>query len=268
MQLMLSGTAQKVYGKLKKTRVGKLLRGHTSPVLRPDLPKIIYVYWDKGIDTAPDLCRFCVESWRRQNPGWNVVVLDQSAAEKILPRSLFPRNIAIAHYADLLRIKLLADTGGVWVDATCLCTRPLDEWLGMIFTQTSFFAFHRPGRDRLISSWFLAAKPECLITSIWLENALAFWHGRKKLPRAYFWFHYMFEYSVLMSSGFRRAWKTVPKISAGPPHRFQRALVRQQFNSEDREIIKSMPVHKLCYKRDFSVSDVERAMGEIWSTSN
>ena len=60
--------------------------------------------------------------------------------------------------ADLARLDLLARHGGVWADATCFCVRPLDDWL-LPCLPSGFFAFDRPGPDRLLSTWFLAAQP-------------------------------------------------------------------------------------------------------------
>jgi len=39
-----------------------------------------------------------------------------------------------------VRILLLHEFGGIWVDATLLCNRPLDEWLPSTMTE-GFFAF-------------------------------------------------------------------------------------------------------------------------------
>ncbi|MCK7613979.1 capsular polysaccharide synthesis protein [Roseibium sediminicola] len=255
---------QKVYGKIKKTRIGNWLQGDVTPIDYEKLPRKIFVFWNTGLDTAPENCRFCVKSWQVLNPDWELVVLDQSAANAILPRSEFPSDMAIAHYADLLRTKLMLTEGGVWADATCLCTRPLDDWLPMIFAQTGFFALHRPGRDRVISNWFLASKQEADIPRIWLDNSLAFWRGRKKPPRAYFWHHYMFEYSWLTSGRFRKAWKTAPKLSAVPFHRLQRTLLSGELSQNDRDLIQAIPLHKLCYKRGFKVDDIRTSIREIW----
>ena len=255
---------QKVYGKIKKTRIGNYLQGDVTPIDYESLPKKIFVFWNTGLETAPENCRFCVNSWQVHNPDWELVVLDQTAADRILPRSEFSADMAIAHYADLLRTKLMLSEGGVWADATCLCTRPLDDWLPMIFAQTGFFALHRPGPDRVISNWFLASKPQAEIPRIWLENSLAFWRERKKSPRAYFWHHYMFEYSLLTSRQFRKAWKKTPKLSAVPFHRLQRTLLSGELNQSDRELIRAIPIHKLCYKRGFTVEDIKQSMQKIW----
>jgi len=116
------------------------------------------MYWDRGLNQAPDLVRICVESWERRNPGWTVRVLD----EKTLPhwvdmidvRKRNPR-LTIQAYADILRWRLLAAYGGVWADATLYCCKPLDTWLSNSVAPKGFFAFRSP-QSYLYHSWFLA----------------------------------------------------------------------------------------------------------------
>jgi mannosyltransferase OCH1-like enzyme len=45
--------------------------------------------------------------------------------------------------AALARLCLLRTHGGVWVDATVFCRRPLDEWLPE-HAASGFFAFANP----------------------------------------------------------------------------------------------------------------------------
>ena len=63
------------------------------------------------------------------------------------------------------------DDGGVWVDASVVPVKPLSQWLGDALTEAGFFAFERPGPDRPISSWFLAATPRNLIFREWWKRS-------------------------------------------------------------------------------------------------
>ena len=78
--------------------------------------------------------RACLESWRNRNPDWIVHALDERTLSNFIPRDRLeqilrtPRN-EIEALSDRIRIELLSRYGGVWVDATTLCARPLDEWL-------------------------------------------------------------------------------------------------------------------------------------------
>jgi hypothetical protein len=123
--------------------------------------RVIWIFWDTGYDAAPELVRVCIDSWIIRNPTWKVVVLDRPAlanyvglAELIDGRR---RDITIQKHSVLIRVALLQQYGGVWVDATVFCSKPLDTWLGA-YLETGFFVFRDPGADRLLSTWFMAAR--------------------------------------------------------------------------------------------------------------
>ena len=94
--------------------------------------------------------------------------------------------------ANLLRLYLLGTHGGVWADATCFCSQPLDEWLAPCM-RSGFFAFRRradtwlndPANsgwlglfrrsgDRIINNWFLASVQENPLAVEFFRAHLAF----------------------------------------------------------------------------------------------
>lgn len=102
----------------------------------------------------------CLESWKQNNPSWDVIFLDGSSLKDHVNLNV-PRekltHLDENHQADLVRVCLLAQYGGVWVDATVFCVAPLDGWLHGCM-DSGFFCFYKPGRDRIMSSWFLATE--------------------------------------------------------------------------------------------------------------
>ena len=79
--------------------------------------------------------------------------------------------------SDLVRLELLHRYGGVWGDATTVCAKPLDGWLNQ-YARHGFFAFDRPGPDRMISTWFLAAHKGSYIVERWRDAAARYWRDR------------------------------------------------------------------------------------------
>lgn len=214
-------------------------------------PRTIWFHWMQGLSAAPRIVRSCHESWAAANPNWDVVVIDETNLRDYVQADFANgqlKELPLNQKADLIRLDLLARHGGVWTDASCYCVRPLDGWLPAVM-RSGFFAFQRPGRDRLLSSWFLSAVPSHVLTTKWYEMMLSYWgehtfrsHERPLLHRAvditlqrsirltrlwfspfvrdrlavapYFAIHYAFAELVGSDSVCREAWQSVPPVSS------------------------------------------------------
>jgi hypothetical protein len=260
-----SAISPELFVSLKATKpIRRIFFKKPIDVLKPsELNRNIYMFWDKGIENAPEICRLCVESWRILNPQWSLVLLDEESAKDIVDRSSLPKNLATAHYADILRTKLLRKHGGVWADATVLCLKPLDSWLPLVLNQSDLFAFHRPARDRVISSWFLAASCGSNLMSGWDDLVEGYWLNREAPPPTYFWYHFLFEYLISFSVHERREWAKVPKISAVPLHVAQRGMEKKGLSNTERRIVSYTPMQKLTYRTDLSRSDLVSMLGDL-----
>ncbi len=95
----------------------------------------IWFCWLQGEENMPDLVKVCY-SKLKENSGCHEVVLITSnnyskyveiplvIEEKYKQGKLLP-----AHFADLLRLKLLLRYGGLWIDSTIYTTAPLPEYM-------------------------------------------------------------------------------------------------------------------------------------------
>jgi hypothetical protein len=264
-------------------------------MLQPEsLPKIIWILWLQGIDKAPYVVQRCHESWVKLNPGWQVIFLDERLLANVGSMDYTTgevSGISRRHAADMLRLDLLANHGGVWIDATCFCMRPLDEWL-LSKMESGFFAFDRPGWDRVMSSWFLAAEPENYLVSQMFTFMRTYWNSspirhddrdlhvriftrllqvspqtrgwwfsyllRERMGMTpYFALHYGFEKLIREDPECARIWSRAPKISADGPHRLLAAGLLSQVTDSVRAEIdrREVPVYKTTWKlKDSAVS--------------
>ena len=53
------------------------------------IPKIIWMYWDKGLESAPEVLKLSRLSWEAQNPDWEVRFLDDSTIIQYLDYKAF-----------------------------------------------------------------------------------------------------------------------------------------------------------------------------------
>ena len=244
------------------------------------LPKTIWFLWLQGLDKAPSIVSKCYESWVRHNPGWEIIFLDENNLPDYI--TIKPMQITTQALSDIIRINLLAKYGGIWVDATCFCTKPLDSWIERYVTQ-GFFAFEKPGDDRMLSSWFMASGKNNYISDIYQKAVNTYWEGNskmvafetsrwaflfRKLQRRgtqiwfspfvtkilrvypYFWFHYLFESIYIKDKVVREIWHLTPKISADIPHDLQFAGLFNPIREKIKADIdnKISPVYKLKWK--------------------
>ena len=187
------------------------------------MKKTIWTCWLQGRESAPRLVKKCLRSWEQKNPNWEFRCLDATSIERYIPLrryiDLNRQSLTAASLSDFVRILLLREFGGVWVDATLLCNRPLDEWLPDVM-QEGFFAFAAPAPDRPLASWFLSAGSDNYLISAWCRRTIRYWSNRTETDD-YFWFHHLFRDMREADRRAAEAWSRVQKISADGPHALQ-----------------------------------------------
>ncbi len=147
-----------------------------------NIPKKIWFLWFQGLSQAPLVVRKCYESWKKHNPDWEVIFLDNNNLKDYITPSL-PEDklsqLSKNHQSDLIRLELLAKHGGVWTDATTFCQRPLDDWL-WDYTQAGFFTFAEKTRGYgWIVSWFLVAEKSHPLIVTTKEKLVAFFRDHE-----------------------------------------------------------------------------------------
>ncbi len=87
----------------------------------------IWICWWQGIDKAPELVKKCIESIKRNAGNHKVIIItDYNYSEYVkFPNWLEEKRkrgvISRTHFSDILRLELLAEHGGLWLDSTFLC---------------------------------------------------------------------------------------------------------------------------------------------------
>lgn len=212
--------------------------------------RIIWTCWFQGREQAPELVRKCLDSWKDRNPGWDFRFLDADTVCRYIDLGAYVdltrQTITAASLSDILRLLLLHEYGGVWVDPTTYCNVPLDEWLPFA-AHTGFFAFARPGEDRELASWFLAANPGNLLLAKWTARSLVYWRGRES-TRDYFWVHHQFGELCATDREALQDWQNVPRISADGPHAIQHVGMHENYEASKGWIDWTTPVFKLTHR--------------------
>lgn len=105
----------KVLNEMNKRNISSLDHTHNHT---------IWILWWQGMNNAPLLVKRCFESVKYWLGDWNIVLLDKSNYSKYaeLPDYVidkFHRGIIpMAQFSDLVRLSILINRGGLWLDST------------------------------------------------------------------------------------------------------------------------------------------------------
>lgn len=224
--------------------------------------RTIWHYWEQGADALPEVVRLCLRSWRERNPGWQINLLDATSVREAVDTrglDLDREDMTVQKRANMIRLLLLSQHGGVWADASTYCSTPLDGWLPDV-SGAGFFAFRNPSRERLMANWFLYGEPDNVLlqelttkyvrlfadrTFTRLHDPAAnellrtlspyfdkdprgtlFWTSVYALDylnlHPYFLFHYLFNALVLEDEAMAKEWDRVTYVAARPSFAFLR----------------------------------------------
>ena len=252
--------------------------------------------WAQGPRRAPQIVSLCLERWRRLNPDFQLCVLNFDDACTMLSEfPIHPREVPLQAFSDILRVRLLKEYGGIWVDATVLPISPLKQWFNEAVEANDFFAFRRvePYSDpqaRTIAPWFLASRPGSLILERWYAAIIKYWsHKRQPLSPAlidqylrdplgfmirdensspaqfpYHWCHHLFERLLIDDTRFRiMANKSMTRTTAKPhmAQYFLREWIEGDLGCRDAEASRELELGKRRLEhlhRIFASSDIQK----------
>ena len=227
---------------------------------------------------------------RRHHADWKIHLLDANTASDWLEPIPVPeenwKQLPLAHRSDVIRTQLLLRHGGVWADPTLWFADSIDEWLSKRM-DSGLFLFHRPGRDRLISNWFIAAEAGNPLLARFYEELCRYWrenefetigftqrravnvlsrvlHRNLLLPQIWFSkpmiglfhhapymvYHYLFARMVRTDQACATVWEATPRESADAPHRLLRRGLMAPLTPEIEQVLQvaDPPLFKLTWK--------------------
>lgn len=93
----------------------------------------IWVCWWTGEDTAPELVKQCIRSIRTRAGSHPVHLITRENYRQylLIPGYMLEKvcagQMGLAHLSDYIRVSLLAQYGGLWLDATIFCAYQIPE---------------------------------------------------------------------------------------------------------------------------------------------
>ena len=184
-----------IYSKLKK-KYSKYV-GKTNFKQYPgDESEKVWVCWFQGIENAPEIVQNCIKSLKYHIKDREIVFLNKGNIKDYvnLPDYIYEKwekgIIPYAQFSDILRIELLIEHGGIWLDATTYLTAPLPEYI----TDSDFFVYHDGLFDKEtvnMGNWLIRSKANNILLNETQNLLLKYWENENYLCH-YFLFHMFF----------------------------------------------------------------------------
>ena len=221
----------------------------------------VWVCWFQGMENAPVIVKKCYESLKENLVGKEIILItSENMCEYVnMPEYIIDKwkkgQITNTHMTDLLRLELLINYGGMWIDATVLCTsKDIPDY----FFDSDLFLYQslKPGRDGqalYISSWLICAKTNNRILMAARELCYEYWKKNKDLVD-YFLVHHFISIAL---DFYEEDWHNIMPSDNSIPH----ILLLRLFDKFDEEKWKHITsvtnFHKLTYKFDESQTYIE-----------
>lgn len=215
----------------------------------------VWLFWWQGIENAPALVQKCYDNVKRNlGEDWEIVLITEN---NYLDYATFPVHIieklkngqiTLTHFSDLLRLELLINHGGLWLDATVLCTSG-DIPKSILKSDLFVYQAQKPGADgraTTMSSWMMWAKTNNRILMATQAMLYAYWKKNNDLSEYFLLHHFI----TIAMDFYKEDASKIPPFCNSVPH----ILLLHLFDKYDEEYwndLKQMTCfHKLSYKLD------------------
>lgn len=219
-----------------------------------ELSNKVWVCWFQGMENAPDLVKMCYKSLKMNLTDREIILItsDNMCDYVDFPEYILDKwkcgQITHTHMTDLLRLELLIKYGGMWIDATVLCTSKRENIPNYFFESDLFlYQILKPGRDgqaQFISSWLISAKSNNKVLMMARFLCYEYWKKNDKMID-YFLLH---DFIAISLENNEKEWNQIIPRDNASPH----MLLLRLFDKYDEKIwdaiIEQTPFHKLSYK--------------------
>lgn len=217
----------------------------------------VWICWFQGYDQAPELVKCTISSVKNHMPDRDIIILTDKNIYQYakFPKSIIAKRkagkISSAHFSDLLRVELLCRYGGIWIDATVLCT---SDNIPSYITETDLFVYKSlklGGKNlapTICSSWLIAAKSNNPILLLTRKLLWKYWEDYNILCD-YFLFHI---FLAMSARKYADLWEKIPFFNNVSPHVLGSELSKTYNEERWKQICEMSVFHKLDHHMDYT----------------
>ena len=213
------------------------------PVEKNDKNEKIWTIWLQGEDKAPPLVQACFRSVRK-NCTQELVVLDEKTLRDYitLPDIIWKKRAAgkikNAHFADICRVELLYEHGGIWLDSTGFATAPIPDWI----IEQDFFVYmagqHVGSPYSFMQNCFIRSRRGAYLLDAWRAMILDYWiHENGSFD--YFMHQLLFKTMVMNDPRAKKYFAKMPHVDQDPTHALWWAYADKPFDQKTFDTVTS-----------------------------
>lgn len=234
---------------------------HIKSAFSPDAApscKRVWVLWWEGVEEMPEVVKHCCHSMQRHAAGYEVVVLTKDNYNEYakLPEYIVDHfekgDIEIVHLADILRVFLLCQHGGIWLDATVF----LSDDLPADYLDRAFFSSNTGNRTSIFASkgrwsgYFMAVSHSHTVLFDFLREMYTEYWKEHNIILCYFLLDYLL---LIAQDHFPPVRRLIDEIPINNVNiKKLSAELNNVFDQDKWDAIKKDTViHKLSWKREF-----------------
>lgn len=210
-----------------------------------ETPETIWQFWDNPVGrTTPEIVKSSLETVHKFKGNFDLKVLDKSTFGNYsdLPAYVLDKfnkgQIGYAHFSDLLRLNLLKNHGGIWLDATAYMT----DFVPAYIVEEDFFVLLT---DKLtqypysfMQNCFIRAKKGSFLCDAWYQMCIEYWKDETEISD-YFQHQLMFKALISNQSKGKALFKLMPQISEDGIHQLVGDNLLKKFEASEWERIKN-----------------------------
>ena len=239
---------------------------HTQAMEKPESSRRVWVCWFQGMNQAPQIVQDSYASIQYWLKDWEITVItaDTYMQYANIPDYIVDKwqqgIISDAHFSDILRLDLLVQHGGLWLDATTFLSGPLPEYI----LGSDFFVYRNGWMDQEIinmGSWLMFSKYTNNKILIETQSLLYAYWKKYNYIKNYFVMHIFFR---MVTDANPELWEQVPAINHIDSHLLMQELPKCYDENRCQQIMRLTPIHKLTYKVETSSGATAEKLGVLF----
>lgn len=185
----------KKYNFIKKKYFDKIDLNKYNKKISNEDSENIWFCWLQGKDEMPKIVKSCYDRIIKFHSDKKIQFIDSKNYSNFieLPKYIIEKwesgIISPAHFSDIIRTAILAEKGGLWIDATTYLTSPIPKY---IFESKMFMFDMRTEDDIMIyNNWFIYTRVNNRVFEVMRDYLYLFWKHENKVHEYFIWHLFM-----------------------------------------------------------------------------